>query len=93
MKMLATAFCVLGGGMLFSTTAQGTSTTPERPKFKIPALLLRQHYIAEFNRRFQVKAAQPGSAFVPYRGQDLERIFSLQFERTVNRDNTSAFRT
>ncbi len=35
MKMLATAFCVLGGGMLFSIAAQGTSTTPERPKFKI----------------------------------------------------------
>src|SRR5580693_10636135 len=35
MKMLATAFCVLSGGMLFSTTAQGTSTTPEQPKFKI----------------------------------------------------------
>jgi hypothetical protein len=35
MKMLATAFCVLGGGVLFSTAAQGTSTTPERPKFKI----------------------------------------------------------
>jgi hypothetical protein len=52
---------------------------------------LRQRYIGEFNRRFQVKAAQPGSAFVPYRGQDLERIFSLQFERTVNRDNTVSF--
>ena len=37
------------------------------------------------------QAAQPGSAFVPYRGQDLERIFSLQFERTVNRDNTVSF--
>jgi hypothetical protein len=35
MKMLATAFCVLGGGMLFSTAAQGPSTTPPRPKFKI----------------------------------------------------------
>jgi hypothetical protein len=35
MKMLATFFCVLGGGMLFSTAAWGTSTTPERPKFKI----------------------------------------------------------
>ena len=35
MKMLTTAFCVLGGGVLFSTAAQGTSTTPERPKFKI----------------------------------------------------------
>lgn len=35
MKMLATVFCVLGGGMLFSTAAQGASPTPERPKFKI----------------------------------------------------------
>ena len=52
---------------------------------------LRQHYIGEFNRRFQVEAAQAGSAFVPYRGPDLERIFSLQFERTVNRDNTVSF--
>jgi len=34
MKMLAMAFCVLGGGVLLSTV-QGTSTTPERPKFKI----------------------------------------------------------
>ena len=49
---------------------------------------LRQHYIAEFNRRFQVATAQPGSAFVPSRGKDLEQIFSLQWERTVNRDNT-----
>ena len=52
---------------------------------------LREHYIGEFNRRFQVEAAQPGSAFVPYRGKDLDRIFSLQFERTVNRDNTVSF--
>jgi transposase len=52
---------------------------------------LREHYIGEFNRRFQVAAAQPGTAFVPYRGKDLGRIFSLQFERTVNRDNTVSF--
>ena len=52
---------------------------------------LREHYIAEFNRRFRVEAAQSGTAFVPYRGKDLERIFSLQFERTVNRDNTVSF--
>jgi transposase len=52
---------------------------------------LREHYIGEFNRRFQVAAVQPGSAFMPCRGKDLERIFSLQFERTVNRDNTVSF--
>ena len=49
---------------------------------------LREHYMAEFNRRFQVRTVQPGSAFVPRRSRDLDLIFALQFERTVNRDNT-----
>jgi transposase len=52
---------------------------------------LRGHYIAEFNRRFQVRAAERGTAFLPRRGQDLDLIFSLQFERAVNRDNTVSF--
>ena len=52
---------------------------------------LREHYIGEFNRRFRVASAQPGSAFMPCRRKDLQRIFSLQFERTVNRDNTVSF--
>ena len=52
---------------------------------------LREHYVAEFTRRFQVAAAQRGNAFMPYRSRDLKRIFSLQFERTVNRDNTVSF--
>jgi transposase len=52
---------------------------------------LREHYVAEFNRRFQVAPAQRGNAFVPCRSRDLERIFSLQFERSVNRDNTVSF--
>ena len=52
---------------------------------------LREHYVAEFNRRFQVAPGQRGNAFVPCRNRDLERIFSLQFERSVNRDNTVSF--
>jgi len=52
---------------------------------------LRQHYVAEFNRRFQVAAAERGSAFLPCPTRDLDRVFSLQFERTVNRDNTVSF--
>jgi transposase len=52
---------------------------------------LREHYMAEFNRRFQVRAAQSGNAFVARRGRDLDLIFTLQFERTVNRDNTVSF--
>jgi hypothetical protein len=49
---------------------------------------LREHYIDEFNSRFQVPAAQRGTAFVRRSSRDLDLIFALQFERTVNRDNT-----
>jgi transposase len=52
---------------------------------------LREHYIGEFNRRFQVPAAQRGSAFLPCPRKNLDLIFALQFERTVNRDNTVSF--
>jgi transposase len=49
---------------------------------------LRQTYIQEFNRKFSLKAAQPGTAFVRTRRTDLDRVFSMQQERVVNRDNT-----
>src|SRR5499433_2933936 len=52
---------------------------------------LRQEYIAEFNRRFHVPAVQRGSAFVAVARKNLDLIFSLQYERTVNRDNTVNF--
>jgi transposase len=52
---------------------------------------LREHYIGAFNRRFQVAPGQRGSAFVACRRRDLDLVFSLQFERTVNRDNTVSF--
>src|SRR5216683_5092903 len=51
-------------------------------------VFLREEYVAEFNQRFQVCAAQRGSAFVPYRRKDLEVVFSVQQPRVVNRDNT-----
>jgi transposase len=52
---------------------------------------LRERYIAEINRRFQVAAAQPGNAFLPCRRRDLDLVFALQYERSVNRDNTVSF--
>lgn len=48
---------------------------------------LRDGYIAEYNRRFAVSAAQKGTAFVRYSRKDLDWVFSIQHERTVN-DNT-----
>ena len=49
---------------------------------------LREQYIQEFNERFAVPAAQPGHAFLPLRGKNLDLIFALQHERTVHQDNT-----
>ena len=49
---------------------------------------LRERYIPEINRKFSRPAAERGHAFVPVRGQDLDRIFSVQQERVVANDNT-----
>lgn len=49
---------------------------------------LRNEYMAEFNRKFSVAAAQKGSAFVRLRRKDWDWIFSVKHERTVNNDNT-----
>jgi transposase len=65
---------------------RGIRTVEEANQF------LRRYYVASFNRRFQRKAAEEeGTAFVPLGSQDLERIFSLQHQRQVNRDNTVSF--
>ena len=64
---------------------RGITTVEEANRF------LREHYMAEFNARFQVAAAERGSAFVPCRRRDLDLVFALQFERTVNRDNSVRF--
>lgn len=52
---------------------------------------LQEYWIDFHNRRFAVQATQPGSAFVPTVGADLEKIFSWHYERVVGRDNTVAF--
>jgi len=49
---------------------------------------LRTTYIAEFDQKFSVPAKEAGSAFIAYRRQDLDLVFTLQTERTVARDNT-----
>jgi hypothetical protein len=48
--------------------------------------------VAEFNRKFQVQAAQRGTAFLPCPRRNLDLIFSQCSERTVDKDNTVSFR-
>jgi transposase len=60
----------------------GITTREEANRF------LRERYVPEMNRKFAVRATEPGHAFVPVRGQDLDQIFSVQSERVVEKDNT-----
>lgn len=52
---------------------------------------LQTEYIKEFNERFTAAAAEEGTAFVECLRTDLDRVFSIQTERIVNRDNTVKF--
>jgi transposase len=63
----------------------GTTTLEEANRF------LRERYVAEFNDRFSVAAADEGTAFVPCTRTDLGRVFCLRHERMVARDNTVSF--
>jgi len=53
---------------------------------------LREHYIAEFNTKFAVQAAERGTAFRKSARGDLDWVFSIQTERVVAKDNTVAIR-
>ena len=52
---------------------------------------LREDWIVMHDASFSVKAEQTGTAFLPYRGNDLDKIFSEQYERVVDNDNTVRF--
>jgi hypothetical protein len=64
----------------------GIATPQEANRF------LREQYIAEFNNKFAVKAAERGTAFRRCGHSDLDGIFSIQTERVVSKDNTVAIR-
>jgi len=64
----------------------GLTTVDEANRF------LHVHYIAEFNQRFRVPAAERGTAFRPCTRRDLEWVFTIQTERVVGKDNTVAIK-
>jgi transposase len=51
---------------------------------------LRERYIATFNQKFTVAAAEKGTAFRRTARSDLDWIFTVQTERVVAQDNTVA---
>ena len=51
-------------------------------------------YLPKFNARFQVEAAQPGSAYVPWPAErDPADYFCFKYTRIVTNDNTIPFNT
>ena len=54
---------------------------------------IREVYLPEHNARFAAPQAQPGSAFTPIPGIDLDEILCVQEERQVGNDNCVSFRT
>jgi transposase len=51
---------------------------------------LKERYIAAFNEKFRVAAAEKGTAFRRTSRTDLDWIFTVQSERVVAKDNTVA---
>jgi hypothetical protein len=49
---------------------------------------LRNDWIPMHDASFSVKAEQTGTAFLPYTGTELEKIFSQHHDRVVENDNT-----
>jgi Helix-turn-helix domain len=48
---------------------------------------LKERFVPDYNRRFAVAAAEPGSAFVAYAGRPIADVLCVQEDRTVGADN------
>ena len=52
---------------------------------------LIETYLPAFNQEFMQPSMEEGSAFIPWKGSDLDDILCEQFERTVGNDNCVHF--
>lgn len=65
---------------------RGIKTLDEANKF------IKTEYIKQHNKQFKRQPQEPGSAFMPIPNSvNLNKIFCLKHERTVNNDNTISF--
>jgi hypothetical protein len=53
---------------------------------------LRDRFVPDYNARFAVPAAEPGSAFVRYVGRPIEDVLCIQEDRVVGADNCISWR-
>jgi transposase len=52
---------------------------------------LKERFVPDYNARFAVPAAEPGSAFVPYLGRPIEDVLCVQEDRVVGADNCVSY--
>ena len=80
-------FRTLQGRIPNELRLHGIKTKEEANRF------FKKHYIKELNKRFMVKPEESGSAFIPVAKHiNLDLIFSIKEQRSVNPDNTISFR-
>ena len=60
----------------------GIKTIPDANRY------ILETFLPNYRKNFLKTSTQKGSAFVPYRGKDLNLIFSIKEQRTVAPDNT-----
>ena len=53
---------------------------------------LKDRFVPDYNARFAVPAAEPGSAFVPYAGRPITDVLCVQEDRVVGADNCVSWR-
>ena len=53
---------------------------------------LKERFVPDYNARFAVPAAEPGSAFVPYVGRPIEDVLCVQEDRVVGADNCVSYK-
>jgi hypothetical protein len=53
---------------------------------------LKDRFVPDYNARFAVPAAEPGSAFVPYAGRPIADVLCVQEDRVVGADNCVSWR-
>jgi hypothetical protein len=53
---------------------------------------IKERFLPDYNARFAVPAAEPGSAFVPYAGRPLEDVLCIQEDRVVGNDNCVSYK-
>jgi transposase len=78
------SYGTLQGRLPQELRASGACTLDDANRFLID-------YLPRHNKQFTVAAGESGTAFVPYSGSELHKVFSKHHDRVIGNDNVVAF--